>query len=202
MQLYVFFKRLLRNWTGKASRWLGLGVAVVVIPLGASWAGSLLPRVGMDDRTGYAIGGYDPVDYFVLGESRLIENGIEAYWGGVSWKFRNIGNKQAFLLHPCTYAPRFGGLDPVLLSQHKGVMGSPSLFDIYKDRLYLFYNGTTLARWKKYREGIVSEAKLGWPKVARESELDPGPPAKQAAGEDQGPLDQCEPARWSGQQKR
>ena len=133
-----------------------------------------LPRVWMDQSSGYAIGGYDPVDYFVRSEPVRLDNGIEAVWGGVSWSFRNTGNRQAFLSDPQIYAPRFGGADPYLLARHKQVAGNPTLFDIYKGRLYLFYSGNTLSRWRQNRAAFIVHAKQAWPKAALKLGLDAG----------------------------
>jgi len=136
-------------------------------------AAKQLPMVWMDDANGYAIGGYDPVHYFVKGEAVRPNKGIEAQWGGRSWNFRNVGNREAFLSHPHVYAPRFGGMDPFLMVKDRGVQGNPVLFDIYKNRLYLFYNGVSHLRWKEGREGYAVRAALVWPKVAIRHGLNP-----------------------------
>ena len=142
-----------------------LGVGVFCFASFA-FAGSQLPMVWMDEGSGYAIAGYDPVDYFVKGRAVRPDTGIEAVWGGVSWNFRNIGNRGAFLSHPHIYAPRFGGLDPYLLSKNQSVQGNPTLFDVYESHLYLFNNGVSLLRWKRGRKGFSASAARAWPKVA------------------------------------
>ncbi len=134
-----------------------------------------LPKVWMDEGNGYAIGGFDPVDYFVRGEAVLPDSDIEAFWGGVSWKFRNIGNKQAFLSHPFIYAPQFGGTDPYLLAKGRLVNGNPSLFDLYEGGLYLFYDGKSLLSWKQNRATFIRYAKQVWPQAALRQGLDATP---------------------------
>lgn len=159
-------------------------------------AASERPRAWIDQANGYAIGGYDPVDYFVHKNAVRPEIGVEAFWGGVSWKFSNAGNRSAFLAHPRTYAPRFGGADPYLLAKRREVLGNPVLFDIYKDRLYLFYSGITLSRWKAHRAAYVVHAKQAWPKAASRLGLnstEPANPVDDIALDDAG---LCEPARW------
>ncbi len=133
---------------------------------GVALASSSLPMVWMDDVNGYAIAGYDPVEYFVKDQAVRPNIGIEAVWGGVSWNLRNTGNKAAFLADPHVYAPRFGGADPYQLANNQSVLGSPALFDIYKQRLYLFYDGVSLLAWKRDRKAYIARATLAWPKAA------------------------------------
>ena len=144
-----------------------------------------LPKAWMDRASGYAIGGYDPVDYFVKGDALRPTGQIEAFWGGVSWKFRNTGNMDAFLSHPRTYVPRFGGADPYLLARGKSVLGTPVLFDIYKDRLYLFYNGVSLSSWKKNRADLVIRATKAWSAAAISLGLDAAEPVNPPASSSQ-----------------
>ena len=129
-------------------------------------AGAQMPLAWMDNANGYAISGYDPVDYFVKDRAVRPDVGIEAVWGGVSWNFRNVGNKAAFLSDPHVYAPRFGGIDPYRLANSQSVQGNPVLFDIYEKRLYLFYDGVSLLRFKQGRKAFIARASLAWPKVA------------------------------------
>lgn len=135
-----------------------------------------LPMAWTDDATGYAIAGYDPVDYFVLKKAAKPNPGKEAYWGGVSWKFRNSGNRQAFLAHPRTYVPRFGGADPLMLAKGRAVLGNPTLFDIYEDRLYLFYDGVNLVNWRAARAALLEKALFKWPRLAIEIGIDAAEP--------------------------
>ena len=120
----------------------------------------------MDDANGYAIAGFDPVDYFVKGRAVRPNTGIEAVWGGVSWNFRNTGNKAAFLADPQVYAPRFGGVDPYQLANNHSVLGNPAMFEIYEKRLYLFYDGVSQLAWKQGRKAYIARAMLAWPKAA------------------------------------
>ena len=129
-------------------------------------ASSYMPMAWMDDVNGYAISGYDPVDYFVKGQAVRPNTGVEAVWGGVSWNFRNTGNRAAFLADPQVYAPRFGGVDPYQLANNQSVRGNPALFDIYEKRLYLFYDGVSLLAWKRDRKAYIANAILVWPQAA------------------------------------
>src|SRR5690606_40143287 len=70
-----------------------------------------------DNSTGLAIGGFDPVAYFAVARAVRGREGIEHGWNGGGWRFVNDGNRRAFARDPEVYAPRFGGLDPVLLAR-------------------------------------------------------------------------------------
>jgi hypothetical protein len=184
-------------WTGRIIPPAVLA-ALLLIGLTAitSMATSPLPKTWIDDANGYAIGGYDPVDYFVKKEAISPPGGIETFWGGGSWKFSNIGNRAAFLAHPRTYAPRFGGADPYLLARQRPVLGNPTLFDIYEDRLYLFYSGVTLSRWKEHRAAFIIHAKQFWPKISKILRLDAAEPVDPADPTLLKDTSLCEPARW------
>ena len=126
-----------------------------------------LPVVWVDAASGYAIGGFDPVNYFVENRALQPSSGAVEAWGGqVNWKFRNSGNRAAFLAHPEIYAPRFGGLDPFLLIKGRAVRGDPTLFDVFQQRLYLFYSKADLLRWRKDRAAFVLLARQNWPRAA------------------------------------
>ena len=178
-------KTIFLRWGSKLSQCAWLAAFVLLALAASANADSHFPRIWMDQSSGYAIGGYDPVEYFVHAKALRPDGGVEAFWGGVSWKFRNIGNKQAFLAHPEIYAPRFGGADAYLMAKHKQVLGNPTLFDVYEGRLYLFYNGLSLSRWRQHRAAYVIHAKQAWPKAALRLGLDaviakPAKPAKPA----------------------
>ncbi len=160
MKLFSF---LLQGRELSMAGMFGLGVFCFA---GFALAGRQLPMAWVDERNGYAIAGYDPVDYFVKAQAVRPNIGIETVRGGVSWNFRNVGNKAAFLAHPQVYAPRFGGVDPYLLGKHQGVQGNPTLFEIYENRLYLFYDGVSLLRWKQGRKAHLERAILAWSKTA------------------------------------
>ena len=157
-------------------RFVALGMVVVVSLAGVSvvLAGRSFPAVWVEGATGYAISGFDPVNYFVRGKAFRPIVLVEAYWGGVNWKFRNRGNKAAFLEHPEIYAPRFGGLDAFALLKGSFVRGTPTVFDVYQQRLYLFYDENSLSLWKKHRAAHVRLAAQHWPRAARELGLDVG----------------------------
>jgi hypothetical protein len=94
----------------------------------------------VDNYSGFAIDGYDPVSYFTDQSPQLGAEGVEARYGGVSWRFTNAGNRKAFLISPQVYMPQFGGYDPVALSRGTVTRGDPQTYLLYKDQLYFFFS--------------------------------------------------------------
>ena len=71
--------------------------------------------VVVDRHTGLAISGFDPVAYFIDTPSPG-RGEFEATFAGAVWRFRNAGNRAAFVADPEVYMPRFGGYDPVAVA--------------------------------------------------------------------------------------
>jgi hypothetical protein len=94
----------------------------------------------VDNYSGFAIDGFDPVSYFTDQSPQQGAENIEARFGGVSWRFTNAGNRRAFLIAPWVYIPQFGGYDPVSLSRGTVARGDPQTYLLYKDKLYFFFS--------------------------------------------------------------
>ena len=120
------------------------------------------PSAWWDYSTGFAIGGYDPVAYFTQRKSTPGREGIEHRWGGRYWRFVNTGNRDAFAKHPGIYAPQFAGYDALSLSKGLTVQGSPTVWAVYKKRVYLFADKTSLWAWKRNRDKITQTARANW----------------------------------------
>jgi YHS domain-containing protein len=98
------------------------------------------PIIVTDRLTGLAIWGYDPVAYHLgvgpVQGSPLYE--IEAF--GVTWRFANDGNAEAFRQTPEAYQPCLGGFDPMAVARGAPVAGNPLVHATYRGRLCLFAN--------------------------------------------------------------
>jgi YHS domain-containing protein len=101
------------------------------------WKGHRVP-VYSDNRTGFAIRGFDPVSYFAEGVAKRGVPKYEVFWQGTYWIFANRGNREAFANNPEIYAPQFGGHAAVSLSQGALAESEPELFIVKDGRLYLF----------------------------------------------------------------
>jgi hypothetical protein len=125
-------------------------------------------QVVMDLHSGLAISGYDPVGYFT--DATAVEGRAEFEYAlaGATWRFRNAGNLGAFMARPDIYMPRFGGYDPVGAARGVAVAGSPDHWMIVNNRLYLFYDGMTLAAFTAEPVRFIEAAERHWPKLLRE----------------------------------
>lgn len=111
--------------------------AWLVLGGGAAHAGTS-ERVVTDRFTGLAIGGYDPVAYFTDAAAREGRADLEFNAGSAVWRFRNDGNRAAFVARQDVYAPQFGGYDPVDVARGVARAGQPQIWLVAEQRLYLF----------------------------------------------------------------
>jgi YHS domain-containing protein len=122
-------------------------------------------RVVTDRHSGLAINGFDPVAYFTDAEPKQGREEHEYRSDGVTWRFRNEGNRAAFVANPEVYTPRFGGYDPIAVARGVGVPGHPSVWRVYGGRLYLFFDPGALTAFGADPEGAIAAAEARWPDV-------------------------------------
>ena len=125
-------------------------------------------RVVVNRFTGLAISGFDPVAYFTDTSAVRGDERFEAVQNGAVWRFRNEGNRAAFVSHPEVYAPQFGGYDPIDVGRGKAVQGLPQLWTIHGQRLYLFASETSRTAFAVNPEGFANSAHRRWPKLKLE----------------------------------
>ena len=133
----------------------------ILVSLGAASA-SGAPSAWRDYSTWYAIGGYDPVAYYTQHRPVQGREGIEYRWGGANWRFTNTGNRDAFAKHPSVYAPQFAGYDVFSLSKGLTVQGNPTLWALYRHRVYLFAGKKNFRAWERNRDQIIATAGANW----------------------------------------
>jgi hypothetical protein len=141
-------------------------VALTLTPQpGARGERVVAERIVVDLHTGLAIGGFDPVAYFVEGDAVPGKGDFEHALKDSVWRFRNEGNLAAFVDNPEVYMPRFGGYDPVAVAREVGVPGNPRLWLIVENRLYLFYSPEARTAFADNFKTIVEAAARNWPAV-------------------------------------
>lgn len=124
-----------------------------------------------DWRSGLALHGMDPVAYFA--EARAAP-GLAAYefrFAGAIWRFRNEGNRAAFVTDPGSYVPRFSGYDPVAIGRGAATPGNPLVWLVVGPHLYLFHGYASREAFAADPENAVAAAEAKWPSVA--DTLDP-----------------------------
>jgi len=149
-------------------------IGAILLILALSGAGSVLQastteRTVVDRYTGLAIYGIDPVAYFINRRPTAGRENFELRHAGAVWRFENEGNRAAFAAHPDIYAPQFGGYDPVGVSLGVARPGTPALWVISDQRLFLFYTADARATFLANPAEVIASATARWPAV--ESEL-------------------------------
>ena len=119
-------------------------------------------RVWTDSSSGYALGGFDPLSYFVDQRPRRGSAKFEHDLNGTIWKFTNSGNREAFARHPQYYMPAFGGYDPLALASQKTTIGLPTIWSLYRGRVYLFHNAVNRKLWEEDPETHIAKAVDHW----------------------------------------
>jgi hypothetical protein len=149
------------------------GMAFSVAGLGLIVAGGFAAfantteRVVSNPRTGLAIDGFDPVAYFIDEAARLGRQDFELRYRGATWRFRNPGNRAAFVDSPSDYEPRFGGYDPVAIGRGAPVPGNPEIWLIVGQKLYLFYDQQARDEFKADPRRLSMQAEARWPDVIK-----------------------------------
>ncbi len=128
---------------------------------------ALSDRIVVDWHSGLAIGGYDPVAFFTEGKPLLGSADFEARFGGAIWRFRNSGNRAAFLERPDVYMPQYGGYDPVGVARSVAVPGHPDVWIIVGERLFLFYDPDQREKFAAASDRFLAAAARNWPQVLR-----------------------------------
>jgi hypothetical protein len=147
------------------------GIAFIALLAGiAAMAGaeiaaqaSTTERVVVDRHTGLALGGFDPVAYFTDAQPLVGQPGFEAAGAGAIWRFRNEGNRAFFLAHPEIYSPQFGGYDPTEVARGVAIAGSPRLWLVAGQRLFLFGRAESRDAFAADPGRVLREAKARWP---------------------------------------
>jgi hypothetical protein len=124
-------------------------------------------RIVVDRNSGLAISGFDPVAYFTDAQALQGKGEFEQVVGGAVWRFRNAGNRAAFMADPEVYAPRYGGYDPIDVARGVAVAGNPLLWVINGERLYFFYRAERRDEFVHDRDRVISTADRQWPEIRR-----------------------------------
>lgn len=100
---------------------------------------------------GLALGGYDPLTYFVDGgDPSPGDAAIEAEYYGLTYRFVDAANRDRFLTDPERFLPAYGGWCAWAMADGDKVEIDPESFLIEDGRLLLFYDGfwgDTRAQW-------------------------------------------------------
>ncbi|MFD2523382.1 YHS domain-containing (seleno)protein [Emticicia soli] len=117
-------------------------------------------------ENGLAIQGYDPVAYFNQNKALEGNKQFSANFEGVTYRFINAANKEAFLKDPKKYEPQYGGWCAYAMgATGEKVEIDPETFKVLNGKLYLFYHSwtnNTLPKWNKDEANLKLKADKSW----------------------------------------
>lgn len=128
-------------------------------------ASATVYRYWTDPHTGLAIGGFDPVAYFVEKGPVSGNPKHEFNWRGAAWQFASAANCAAFIEAADVYAPQFGGYSVVGIARGFPAQGNPNHWVIDDQKLYLFHSPAHMAVWKQDPQAVMAQARENWPKI-------------------------------------
>ncbi len=141
---------------------------ILVLLAAVIFAGAALAEKApvYSDRDG-AIGGYDPVAYFVYDAAIKGSPRITYEWRGATWHFAHSENRAKFAADPEKYAPQFGGYCAYGVAQGYAVGVDPAAWSVVGGKLYLNYSTGVRERWRRNVEAHLREADANWPQVLK-----------------------------------
>lgn len=116
--------------------------------------------------TGVALDGFDPVSYFTETEPMPGSADLEYVWSGVPWYFASAANRDIFMRAPEIYAPQYGGYAATALSRGFLSEGNPRIYEVFSNRLYLFYSSGDRQAFDAARLPVIDRADEQWQRLA------------------------------------
>lgn len=115
-----------------------------------------------DTSKNIAILGYDTVAFHSDREAVIGNMDYQVDWAGSTWLFANRKNRDLFAEKPTSYAPQYGGYDPVGISKGYTNPTDPTVFTVVAGRLYLHYSEDFREHWNEDRGTNMVLANSNW----------------------------------------
>jgi YHS domain-containing protein len=115
------------------------------------------------DSQGVILRGYDVVAYFKQGKPVQGNPAFESTYQGAIYLFASSVDKTDFEKDPAKYAPRYGGFCSYAATL--GILGDvegPDAFAVYKGRLYVCGNQSSLKAFKANIDTNIGKADANW----------------------------------------
>ena len=123
---------------------------------------SMISSSEIDNYSGIAIKGYDPVSYFVSNQALKGKETIKSEWRNAIWYFGSEENKNAFMSNPEKYAPQFGGYCSFAVNAGFSANADPTSFLIKDEKLYLFNGADVKAEAVEAGQAFFDLAHQNW----------------------------------------
>ncbi|WDR04952.1 YHS domain-containing (seleno)protein [Devosia rhodophyticola] len=135
---------------------------LVVVPANGQGLNS---TVITNPLTGIALNGFDPVTYFSEDAPIVGKSQYEVVWSGVPWHFASAANRDVFQRAPTIYAPQFGGHGSMGMARGFLSDADPSIYLVFKARLYLFYSAANREAFRLAPDAAASTGATYWPEL-------------------------------------
>ena len=113
-------------------------------------------------RSGYAIGGYDTVAYFIENKPTKGDDTIAYKYKGATWLFSKKKHKDLFIKNPDKYTPAFGGHCAYAMWNDYIASTSPHAWTIKGGRLFLNYSRSIRGAWEKGGQRAIHKGDKNW----------------------------------------
>lgn len=149
-----------------------LASSLLALPI-ANTAAVAAPAHSIHERfdtlgLGVALGGFDPVAYFPEGGGTSAKGFVKRDYkhGGVTYRFASDANLDRFKANPEKYVPAYNGWCAWAMAElNAKVDVEPTSYEVYKGKLYVFYDHedlNTRALWREDPAGMVARANANW----------------------------------------
>lgn len=161
------------------SRWISIGIGLIACLL-AAWSPlscSTAPLSQADvehvtkshimtSQDGHAIGGYDPVSYFLDAGPRKGAPEFFYLWRDARWLFASSAHRELFVQDPSQYAPVYGGWCAFGVAEGYPAESDPAnAWTIHQGKLYLNWDAEVAREWRLEIEALLAKSEANWPDV-------------------------------------
>ena len=116
----------------------------------------------VSQSNGYAIGGYDPVAYFLVGKAERGRSEFNYRWRDATWLFSSADNRAKFIANPEAYAPNTVGSARRECRAATATTPDPKAWAIVHGKLYLSGNIEGRDRWMRDSAATIAKADQWW----------------------------------------
>ena len=113
----------------------------------------------------HALNGYDTVAYFTVGKATKGKKEFVAEYKGAKWLFVSAENRDLFNADPEKYAPQYGGYCAWAVAHGSPAPGSPKVWKIVDNKLYVNYDKSIGKKWAKDIPALIKRGDENWPEV-------------------------------------
>jgi YHS domain-containing protein len=122
-----------------------------------------VPKAGMNvHANGIFLNGYDPVAYFTVHKVIKGNPSIKSSFRGAIIHFASAADKAAFDKNPSRYYPQYGGCCPNHLRKVELVASDPTVFFVYKGKLYLCADAGGAREFRRNMDKNIHSADEQW----------------------------------------